>query len=266
MSVERMFHLNRQSFSLRSIGSFFKEHWAGLAIIATFVISHLLSIPLQLMMFKYFIARYEQLDAFAYTISYTMITINILAAVIIAIIISRKQNFWQVFQEPRMHPIASIGLGFVGFILAMIGQAVAAVIETKLFGIEPGSANTETLSVISQISPIMIISIVIFAPLLEEIVFRRAIFGGLYKMTHNFWLGAVVSGLLFAVVHWELEHLLMYLMPAFAFAFVYYISRSIIAPIAAHFFMNSFVTIVQLNYDKLEKYVEQTQNFIHWLH
>ena len=56
------------------------------------------------------------------------------------------------------------------------------------------------LANIAKISPIIIVSIVIFAPLLEEIIFRRVLFGGLYSKT-NFWIAALVSAVVFAVVH-----------------------------------------------------------------
>ena len=77
------------------------------------------------------------------------------------------------------------------------------------------------LTNIAKASPIVIISMVLFAPFLEEIVFRRVIFGGVYMKT-NFWIAALSSALVFAAVHNEFEHLLIYLMPALVFAYLYY--------------------------------------------
>ena len=105
--------------------------------------------------------------------------------------------------------------GVLGFFLAMGGQMLAASIES-MFGITPGSDNTAMLTNIAKASPIVIISMVVFAPFLEEIVFRRVIFGGVYMKT-NFWIATLVSALVFAAVHNEFEHLLIYLMPALVF-------------------------------------------------
>ena len=88
---------------------------------------------------------------------------------------------------------------------------LAGTIESCI-GIEPGSDNTAILSDIAKVSPIIIISIVLFAPFLEEIIFRRVIFGGVYQKT-NFWIAAIVSALVFAAVHNEFEHLLIYMVP-----------------------------------------------------
>ena len=47
---------------------------------------------------------------------------------------------------------------------------------------------------------------------MEEIVFRRVLFGGIYTKS-NFWVAAILSGFIFAVVHGELEHTLIYMAP-----------------------------------------------------
>ena len=137
---------------------------------------------------------------------------------------------------------ASIGnavlWGFIGFFLALVGQMLAAVIETTI-GIEPGSENTALLSDIAKVSPIIIISIVLFAPFLEEIIFRRVIFGGLYQKT-NFWIAAIVSGLIFAAVHGEFEHLLIYMAPGLVFSYLYYRTKRLLTPMIAHLLMNGF--------------------------
>nr|WP_275403111.1 CPBP family intramembrane glutamic endopeptidase [Sporosarcina limicola] len=108
-------------------------------------------------------------------------------------------------------------------------------------------------------SSIIILPMVLFAPFLEELIFRRVIFGGIYLKT-NFWIATIVSAVVFAAVHNEFQHLLMYMMPAFAFAFVYYKTKRILAPMLAHLLMNGFVTIMQLNLDKIQKYLQQFED------
>ena len=89
------------------------------------------------------------------------------------------------------------------------------------------------LSDIAKVSPIIIISIVLFAPLLEEIIFRRVLFGGLYQKT-NFIIAALISAVIFAAVHGELQHLLIYMAPALVFSYIYYRTKRLLAPIIAH--------------------------------
>ncbi len=137
---------------------------------------------------------------------------------------------------------------------------LAATIE-NLIGITPGSDNTTLLSDIAKVSPIIIISIVLFAPFLEEIIFRRVLFGGFYQKT-NFLIAAIASGIIFAAVHNEFEHILMYLMPGLVFSYLYYRTKRLLTPMIAHLLMNGFVVIVQLNSDKLLKLQEMKQAII----
>ena len=101
----------------------------------------------------------------------------------------------------------------------------------------------------------------LFAPILEEIIFRRVIFGGLYQKT-NFIIAALISGLIFAAVHGEFEHLLIYIAPGLVFSYIYYQTKRLLTPIIAHLLMNGFVIIIQLNYDKLEK-LQKYETSIH---
>lgn len=140
---------------------------------------------------------------------------------------------------------------------------LAGAIEIAI-GIEPGSDNTAILSDIAKVSPIIIICIVLFAPILEEIIFRRVIFGGIYQKT-NFWIATIVSALVFAAVHNEFEHLLTYMMPAFVFAYLYYRTKRILTPMIAHLLMNGFVVILNLNLDKLQQMQDMKQAIIAFL-
>ena len=62
---------------------------------------------------------------------------------------------------------------------------------------DPGSENTTQFIEIAQAVPLAIFSIVIFAPILEELIFRRIIFGTLLPKT-NFFVAASVSAIVFA--------------------------------------------------------------------
>ncbi|GAA3317463.1 hypothetical protein GCM10020331_016310 [Ectobacillus funiculus] len=77
-----------------------------------------------------------------------------------------------------------------GVFLAFFAQTIAGMIEMKVFGIEPGSENTEQLIEIAAATPWFILVTSVLAPVLEEIVFleKKFLFGTLYKRYNFFWL------------------------------------------------------------------------------
>jgi len=138
----------------------------------------------------------------------------------------------------------TIGWSIGGIFLAMFAQGIAANIEVRLFGIDPGSENTQEILQLVKMTPLLILVVSIIGPILEEIIFRKIIFGTLYKK-FNFLISAILSSVLFAVVHMELEHILLYSAMGFTFAFLYVKTKRIIVPIFAHVAMNTFVVLVQ---------------------
>lgn len=152
-----------------------------------------------------------------------------------------------------------------GIFMAFGAQYVAVIIEMNLLGIEPGSENTDMIVELAKATPALILVVAIIGPILEEIVFRMIIFGSLYKR-FNFWIAAFISSIVFAAVHIDFEHLLVYTFMGVVFAFLYVRTKRIIVPIMAHVAMNSFVMLVQVVFgDKLlelQKNLEEIQGFI----
>src|SRR5699024_3535882 len=106
----------------------------------------------------------------------------------------------------------------IGVFMAYFAQAIAVIIEIKVFGIEVGSEKTAMLMEMTRIAPLFIIITAVVAPILEEIVFRKIIFGVFYKKT-NFFIAASLSALIFGVIHGEPIHLLIYASMGFVLAF-----------------------------------------------
>lgn len=146
-------------------------------------------------------------------------------------------------------PGAIILWSISGVILALFAQGLAAYIETTFLGIQPGSENTMGLMEIARESPLFILLPVLFAPITEEVIFRKIIFGSIYKKT-NFWVAVIVSALVFGAFHFDFTHMLVYFSMGVVFAFLYVKTRSIITPIVAHMAMNSFVVITQYFIDE----------------
>jgi membrane protease YdiL (CAAX protease family) len=152
-----------------------------------------------------------------------------------------------------------------GIFMAFIAQYAAVLIEINVFGIEPGSENTEMIVELAKATPALIFIVAVIGPILEEIIFRMIIFGSLYKR-FNFWIAAIISSVIFAAVHLDFEHLLVYTFMGVVFAFLYVKTKRIIVPIIAHVALNSFVMIVQVVYGdrliELQKKLEEIQGFI----
>ncbi|WP_449444814.1 CPBP family glutamic-type intramembrane protease, partial [Ureibacillus acetophenoni] len=121
--------------------------------------------------------------------------------------IQRNKSFWNVFKGEKASIGATVGRVIIGFFLVLVGQTIAANIEMAL-GIEAGSQNTETIIMVTEIAPIMMLSTVLFAPILEELVFRRVIFGSIIIQTQNFWIAGIISAVAFAAIHRDFTHIL----------------------------------------------------------
>lgn len=100
----------------------------------------------------------------------------------------------------------------------------------------------------------------IIAPILEEIIFRKIIFGSLYKRM-NFFFAAILSALVFAAFHVDFSHLLMYTAMGLVFAFLYVKTKRIIVPIIVHAGMNSYVVYKQYNLtpEEIQKMIDQLE-------
>ena len=119
------------------------------------------------------------------------------------------------------------------------------------------SENTEEIVGLIKTAPLVMLVTSIIAPILEEIVFRKILFGSIYRRT-NFIIAALISTLIFAFAHGEPEHLILYSSMGFTFAYLYVKTNRILVPIFAHVSMNTIVVILQLNQD----FVQQIQSFI----
>ena len=148
----------------------------------------------------------------------------------------------------------------LGVFMALFSQGIAAMIEMELFGISPGSENTQQIMDISRAAPLFILIPAIIAPILEEIIFRKIIFGSLYKRM-NFFFAGLLSALIFGFIHGEPQHILIYASMGFVFAFLYVKTKRILVPILVHAGMNTMVVLAQYSMtpEEIQKQLDQLQ-------
>ncbi|WAA12577.1 CPBP family intramembrane glutamic endopeptidase [Fervidibacillus halotolerans] len=167
-------------------------------------------------------------------------------SVTLFITLYQLRNEWGLKNRKAAPLLPSLLWTVSGVFLALFAQSLAIQIEL-LLGIQTGSENTEYIVNIIKMAPVVMITSSLIGPILEEIVFRKIIFGSLYKR-FNFFTSALVSSILFALAHLEIEHIILYSAMGFVFSFLYVKTQRIIVPIATHMLMNTFVIIVQLTY------------------
>ena len=129
--------------------------------------------------------------------------------------------------------------------MVLVAQIIAGLIETYIFSIGAVSERTQSKTdILDSLSLIMLlinlVTTIIFAPLFEEIMCRKIIFGTLYTKT-NFFIASLVSSIAFAVPHMDFKHLLSYIATGFVLSFIYVKTKRIIVPIIAHSSINAFV-------------------------
>jgi len=181
---------------------------------------------------------------------------SFLAGLAIVLFLVRKNE--KVTKIEKAEPLP-IGISLIwaigGIFLALFAQVLAANIE-KAIGIEPGSQNTKEILQLIELFPLIVLISSVIGPILEEIVFRKVIFGTLYNRL-PFGVSAVISSIIFALAHMEPIHLILYTAMGFVFAFLYVQTKRIIVPIIAHVMMNTLVVLMQpLIPDQLEKNVQ----------
>ncbi|MEG0380567.1 MAG: CPBP family intramembrane glutamic endopeptidase, partial [Kurthia sp.] len=201
----------------------------------------------------------EQLRNLA--VGWTTFITFFIALLVSLIFISRDKGFFNgIFKGQKASIPMAIVWGVFGFVLVLTGQVIAGLIE-QLIGVKAGSDSTAALTSIAKVSPIIILSIVFIGPFLEELVFRRVIFGSLYQTT-NFLIAGLVSAIVFGAIHMEFEHILIYTTTGFIFAFLYQKTKRLLTTVIAHMMLNGFVVFVQIFAKPLEEWSKNIESFI----
>lgn len=145
---------------------------------------------------------------------------------------------------------AGMGLLLYPAIAIVVALPIKLILEAL-----SGEAATTPEQVPSDLSSagkvLAVLLAVVFAPLMEEFFYRGVLFRSI-RDRHGFWAGAIVSGLLFGLVHyvpspWQDALFLQSAMvfTGIAFAWFYERRRTIVAPIAAHVVFNVIgITII----------------------
>ena len=201
-------------------------------------------------------------------IPYQVITFG-LGAVIVILIGNIHKNKNRIELGSKTDSLLTTVWIIGGVVLAYLSQIIAGVINIYVFNNPVESQNTTEIVDMIFNSPWMILVVVLFGPIIEEYVFRRAIFGEIYEMIPinstaqkvlAFLAAGLVSGLIFAVAHADFTHILIYLSMSYVFSFLYVITGRLFVPIFVHVIMNGIVVLLQTVFADFLQEAEEIQN------
>lgn len=153
----------------------------------------------------------------------------------------KKKKFWE-----------NIALLVVaGYLISLAASSIVMIITGAV-----DSNNEQLIQEQMRSFPVlMIFTAVIYAPIVEEIVFRGAIYRTL-EPKFGFWISGLIAGLSFGMIHVidslltgnfaDVLYLLQYGGIGILFCYAYRVNRSIYSSMVLHFINNLVATLVTL--------------------
>jgi membrane protease YdiL (CAAX protease family) len=132
--------------------------------------------------------------------------------------------------------IKSKGSAWSTFVAIVVSQAICNVIISQLF------TSPDPLSMKLLYLPIIPVYMVVFAPTVEELLFRRVIFGELSKR-YGFIIGSIASSLVFAAGHMTLTGSIGYFVTGMILCWSYR-KYGFVTIVFAHTYLNLAVVLI----------------------
>lgn len=224
-----------------SFKDYLKESLKGIFAIALYFGLQLI----QLLPFDLLNININDLSMFL-KISYLIIYEFMIVAIIVLIFRKDlKRELKDLKENHRNYYGENFKYWLIGLAIMMISNLIINVILDK--GI---SGNEEVIRDMFKVSPIYIyLSGVIFAPFIEELIFRKSF----KKIFYNKYLFLITSSLAFGFAHLignissssDLLYLIPYSSLGFAFAFMYEKTKNIFTPAGFHFLHNGILISLQ---------------------
>lgn len=136
------------------------------------------------------------------------------------------------------------------WLLGFIAMVVSNTIIVNLFPIEMATNEQGIREIISSIPVLSFFSICIFAPISEELIFRKAF----KDCFNNKWTFILISGIVFGFLHvigsfssvYEFFYIIPYSSLGIAFAYVYYKTGNIFSSIFVHCMHNAILVLLNI--------------------
>ncbi|MFC9449679.1 CPBP family intramembrane glutamic endopeptidase [Bacillus cereus] len=140
----------------------------------------------------------------------------------------------------------SFGWILVGIVAVFLAQTIGSMLDKSIFHLTTQSVNTSSNIGSVAISPLALISIVILAPLVEELVFRYAAINILSCKFNK--IGCIlVSSLFFSIMHFDFPFVFGYFLIGLVLAAIYVRTNRLLVSFVVHSSMNLIVVMLQIS-------------------
>ncbi|MDA1636023.1 CPBP family intramembrane glutamic endopeptidase [Bacillus cereus] len=134
----------------------------------------------------------------------------------------------------------------IGIILIFLAQMVGSILDKSVFQLTTQSTNTSSTVAGVAVSPVALISIVLLAPLVEELVFRYAAINILIHKFNKTW-SIIISSLVFSIMHFDFPFVFGYFLIGLVLAVVYVRTNRLLVSFFVHASMNLVVVMLQIS-------------------
>lgn len=139
----------------------------------------------------------------------------------------------------------AFGWILVGIIAVFLAQTIGSMLDKSIFHLTTQSVNTSSNIESVAISPLALVSIVILAPLVEELVFRYAVINILSRKFNK--IGCIlISSLFFSIMHFDFPFVFGYFLIGLVLAVIYVRTNRLLVSFVVHASMNLIVVILQI--------------------
>lgn len=215
-----------------------KDFFTGLSVLLLYLFSSFILI-LVLYILHINFNNFNNTQKIIFNITFELILISII------IFIYRKKIINDIKKIKQCKFIHYLRYWFI----ALGTMMICNILINTFFHINTSSNQEEIIKTFDKAPIYTLILATIFAPILEELIFRLSI----RKMFKNNTIFIIVSGLLFGLMHvieansiQELLFIIPYSIPGCIFAYTLIKSDNILVPIGLHFIHNSFMMIIQI--------------------
>lgn len=173
---------------------------------------------------------------------YLLLTIINLLGAGIMLGLNHHYPYHNQFENQRAPWPKSLLYFFLGLLGLFLSQKLALGFESYVLHLPNASANTQSLLTITKSYPYYALTLVLAAPLMEELVFRKVLFGTVSDFTNKLYplLG---STLLFVLAHND-GHFLVYAFMGLILSGVYYKTGRISVSVGCHLGMNLLILLL----------------------
>lgn len=118
-------------------------------------------------------------------------------------------------------------------------------LDKSIFHLTTQSVNTSSNIEAAALSPLALISIVILAPLVEELVFRYAAINILNRKFNK--IGCIlISSVFFSIMHFDFPFVFGYFLIGLVLAAIYVRTNRLLVSFVIHATMNLIIVILQI--------------------